>query len=359
MRSIAYIAAWEINRDGVSKKIRSQLEALGKFGETSLVSLHYPDFLEHLKPRKVFMNLYNQTFFQWHAIRASAASEIIYYRYAPQNIAFNCYIALMSRGKTLIVENNTNNISEFRAGGRRISGMLNRLFEPRVYRRADAVVAFTRELAAYVRELAGPSTRVVMLTNGYDENWVQTGTPERLANWEARLLSFKGARKLAVFVGHPAAWHGIDKILTIGQNNPDWALVMIGPHIRERYGHLLDSGSAERFLFLDELDTADLSCVYRFCDLALGSFAMERKGMSEAASLKVREYVFYDLPVVIGHYDAISEICEGVRVVNPDDLSLSLTEMYRSLPIGITEKQALTWRAQIERLMHEMEVATL
>jgi hypothetical protein len=39
------------------------------------------------------------------------------------------------------------------------------------------------------------------------------------------------------------------------------------------------------------------------CDLGLGTLALYRKGMREASPLKVREYLAYGLPTVIGYDD--------------------------------------------------------
>ena len=38
-------------------------------------------------------------------------------------------------------------------------------------------------------------------------------------------------------------------------------------------------------------------------DVAIGTLALHRKGMSEACALKTRQYLAYGLPVVLGHED--------------------------------------------------------
>ena len=43
--------------------------------------------------------------------------------------------------------------------------------------------------------------------------------------------------------------------------------------------------------------------LYKKMDIAIGTLALHRKKMEEASPLKVREYVAYGLPVIIGYID--------------------------------------------------------
>lgn len=353
-RRIAYIYTAPLKSDGVSKKVLSQARALSTYGPLEFISFKYPvKWLERFKPLRV---LYNQTVFQLRAIRASIRADIVYYRYAAQNFLLNTFFACGGARHSLVLENNTNNQAEFITKRLLATAALNFLFERALTRRADLNVALTEELKRYVQDLADGSSRVVTITNGYDPRWVITPSEAGLQKWNERLGQLRSSYNLAVFVGYSEVWHGVDRIIELIRHQSNWALVLVGPGLEQSYGHMVEGDLIGRIAFLGEQVSEDLVCIYSMCDLALGSFALERKGMREAAPLKVREYLFYGLPVVIGYRDPIADECPRMQEIDPSDSSISLDALLKTLASNNFDGlERLTWDHQMSRVIATLD----
>jgi glycosyltransferase involved in cell wall biosynthesis len=117
---------------------------------------------------------------------------------------------------------------------------------------------------------------------------------------------------IAFVSGKFAPWHGLDRLLqAFDQESPDLPLTV----------HLIGRLSQAQKDAAQKLDTANVTIIchgymalrdYRdilsICDVGLDSLALDRKGLSEAAALKVREYLAQGLPVYSAFHDtAISQ----------------------------------------------------
>lgn len=101
-----------------------------------------------------------------------------------------------------------------------------------------------------------------------------------------------------VFIGHAGYnWHGLDKIIKLAQIKKEWQFDLIGisksdldfiPQNVETHGVMARS---------------EYEGIFEQADCALGTLALHRKGMNEASPLKVREYLAYGLPIIIGYAD--------------------------------------------------------
>lgn len=110
-------------------------------------------------------------------------------------------------------------------------------------------------------------------------------------------LPVSKAPHLLFITGYPALWQGIDKVIFLAKQFPQWVFHGVGltaddipqlPRNVHCYGRLS----------LDEyLPIAAQACV------GLGTLALHRKGLNEASPLKTREYLALGLPVIIGYQD--------------------------------------------------------
>lgn len=101
------------------------------------------------------------------------------------------------------------------------------------------------------------------------------------------------------FMGSPdQAWHGIDKIVSFAKKTIgklEFHILGIDkpkdshevPNIRY-YGYVQPD---EFYKYLPEFD------------IGIGTLALHRKGMDEASSLKVRDYLAFGFPIIIGYQD--------------------------------------------------------
>lgn len=115
-------------------------------------------------------------------------------------------------------------------------------------------------------------------------------------------------------------WHGLDILLnSIKNSDKSFVLHLVGK-LSERDFRLAQEDS--RIVIHDTLNKYELAEVMSVCCLGLGSFALNRKGMEEACTLKVRDYFLHGLPVYSGHKDAFPDGFEYYKfgLANIDDI---------------------------------------
>ncbi|MRR20911.1 glycosyltransferase, partial [bacterium] len=99
-----------------------------------------------------------------------------------------------------------------------------------------------------------------------------------------------------------SGWHGLDRILDALEQEEEeaWELHLAGrlPEDLQQRVARLKSVISHGHLGRDELRKLYLSC-----HVGLSSFSLERMGLTQATTLKVREYLSLGLPVVLGHVD--------------------------------------------------------
>lgn len=96
-------------------------------------------------------------------------------------------------------------------------------------------------------------------------------------------------------------WHGLDLLLkSIQKDNSEFILHVIGKV--EDWQKDIVKGDP-RVVFHGLKTTHEIQNISEKCWLGLSSFSLDRKGMQEACTLKVREYLSMGLPVYSGHRD--------------------------------------------------------
>ncbi len=101
-----------------------------------------------------------------------------------------------------------------------------------------------------------------------------------------------------VFLGSPGQpWHGVDKVLAMARRFPQWHFDIIGPRQRD-FPAAPPNAHFHGFLSVEAYRP-----LIAQADVAIGSLALHRVGIHEASPLKVREYLAWGLPVIIGYQD--------------------------------------------------------
>ena len=140
-------------------------------------------------------------------------------------------------------------------------------------------------------------------------------------------------RPAAAFLGSMRqVWHGVDKLAWLAEALPDVDFEVVGydEHwLREAIGSPIPPNMhAHGKLVRDEFEPVLARCV-----IAFGTLALHRKQMNEACPLKVREYLAFGLPVVIGYDDTDLTGIEPwwlLRVPNAEDNVRQNAERIRS-----------------------------
>ena len=110
----------------------------------------------------------------------------------------------------------------------------------------------------------------------------------------------------AFICGEFTDWHGLDLFFDAVENSDGTVLRihLIGKLLPKQKERLMASEKLQKaFLTYGVLGTQEYIPILEKCDFGIGSFALFRKGLEEASTLKVREYLAMGLPVYSGHKD--------------------------------------------------------
>lgn len=100
-------------------------------------------------------------------------------------------------------------------------------------------------------------------------------------------------------------WHGLDRLLAAFKKvDHDVVLHVVGELSNDDHVAALKD---KRVVLHGMLSSAEIRDLSGQCCLGLSSFALDRKGMREACTLKVREYLMMGLPVAAGHKEIFPE----------------------------------------------------
>ncbi len=128
---------------------------------------------------------------------------------------------------------------------------------------------------------------------------------------------FRGDTPEFLFMaGAFSAWHGLDLLLdSLEKSKVSFKLHLVG----KVYEPDLSRASADtRVVLHGNLSTDEIRHLASSCWLGLSSFGLHRKNMTEACTLKVREYLMMGLPVYLGHNDVIKYDNEYLRIGHAD-----------------------------------------
>ena len=135
-----------------------------------------------------------------------------------------------------------------------------------------------------------------------------------------------------VFIASNASpWHGTEKLITIAQAYPDWGIHLIGDTGLE------DKNNPPNIYCHGKLKHQDYTKIMQTADVAIAGIAAYTKNANEASALKVREYLAYGIPVILGHIDT------DFSDKKPFILNLPNTIDNVDANLGIIENFVLNW----------------
>lgn len=166
---------------------------------------------------------------------------------------------------------------------------------------ARAIVGVTPEIAAYECQIHNVKKKALFYPNGIDLRDVPLLQDDR------HPLDLN----IAFVCGKFSSWHGLDLLLDAAREaDKNFLGVRVFIHLignlsppQQRMVASFDNG----IVFIDHGHMAkeDYLSVLSKCDVALGSLALFRKNISDATTLKVREYLAMGLPVIASsHHDS-------------------------------------------------------
>ncbi len=150
---------------------------------------------------------------------------------------------------------------------------------------AQGAIALTEEIAQSIRPFQD-SVKVI-----------SNGIPETSRRAEKRRSS-NDIPVLGMLVSGGYSWNGIDKLVTFARQHQDVRIEIIGGGDSLALMTLPQNVITHRYL-----DGSQLSNALDRFDVGVGTLALHRKGMTEACTLKVREYLAEGIPIVLGYHD--------------------------------------------------------
>jgi glycosyltransferase involved in cell wall biosynthesis len=122
--------------------------------------------------------------------------------------------------------------------------------------------------------------------------------------------------ELLFIASHFAPWHGLDRLLeSLPGSDAPFILHLVG---RLSAADKAAAAADSRIKLHGWLDSISIQTLSRKCWLGLSSFALDRNGMQQACTLKVREYLYHGLPVYANYKDVFPEEFRYYRTGNPD-----------------------------------------
>ena len=292
---IAYIISSDIARyRGSTLKVKNQAETWKSLGhEVEIFSLT-PDNAEpliattrHVKRSNPFLD----KFIPYRKFIADVDlfnPDIVYFRYSLPNATFK----RLQRKYPSVIEINTDDRTEYkrlfieRRGLKNLFlWLLNSLLRTGFLKRTDGLVAVTKELSEKpaFRKL-NSNIRVVPNSVSLDASPLKKNDD---SNGPVKLF----------FIGSPGLrWHGTDKLEQLADLfKNELEIHIVGGNGKSKknlfwYGYL----SEEEYLK-----------ILSRCHICIGTLSLYRKGLNEACPLKVREYLKYGFPIILGYRDTV------------------------------------------------------
>jgi hypothetical protein len=212
--------------------------------------------------------------------------DIVYMRYTFWNKTF---YKILKKYK-VIVELNSLDLPELLLNLKKKKGikeivyyLLFKLLRNNVLSNVDGIVSVTYEIMEHPiykkfnkKSVCVPNS---ILLNRYEVNKIENNKNEKISLF---------------FMGTPnQPWHGIDFIVKMAENLPQYNFHIVGMKGDNRK-NLFWHGYLKKEEYLE---------ILKKCHICIGTLALYRKNMKEACPLKVREYLAYGYPIIIGYED--------------------------------------------------------
>jgi len=230
-------------------------------------------------------------FYYWLDSQA-AAYDLIVLRHSVYTFDEGAFIARSP--KPVFLVHHTLEVPELRHGRGRLGPLLAVLESAsgaRALRRAAGAIVMTPEIGRYEQGRVRQPLPTFVYPNG-----LRTASARRFADRRDA-----GLPELLFVASEFVPWHGLDLVVAAaGRSSAAFRVHLVG---KLSDAQLESVQGDSRFVVHGVLDQGGIAAVADACTVGLGSFALERKDMRQACTLKVREYLAGGLPVYAGHED--------------------------------------------------------
>lgn len=311
---IAYII--EVNpylNSGIVKKIKDQTAFWKQQGhdvKTHIIWPYHKNEKKHLQGEvfsDMFVNALPNGFVKTYLTKITGISrvsrqltsfnpDIVYIR---QNIWYPGLTSVLSKYRT-ILEINSVDFMEMKF----YSSLKRRVYmfgKNRILNVAKGIIAVSPDILQHYTSLKIPST---VVSNGIN---LSSFITRKNAEVESNVnLVFVGSKNME--------WHGLDRVLDLAKEFEQYNFIVVG---YDKKGFLADT--PRNVTFCGWVDENELQRIYEKCHFGIGSFGNFLVGKNVDSTLKVREYLAYGLPVILGHHDVDFIESEFVLKITKED----------------------------------------
>lgn len=316
---IAYIMKHDITKDsGVTKKVLDQVYEWKKQGNEVEVFCRVPQkgdsILSYAKQYNQMGAVKDKLFLYDKLLKDLKAykPDLVYIRFEIWTITYH---NILSNYKTVFELNSYNLCESFLRFREQktlklfVSFLMTWIINRYALKKVHGIIAVTTEIA---REISNKfNMPVLCIPNSINlKNCKQI---KRKKNASARIGLF--------FIGSAnQSWQGVDIISDLAKIFPEYDFHIVGNEGKNT-GNLFWYGYLHQVQYLD---------ILKKCHICIGTLALHRKKMREACPIKVREYLAYGYPVIIGYKDTAF-----VNIELPDYILKINTESNSVLPEDI------------------------
>lgn len=260
-------------------------------------------------------------------------------------------IALRTISPPVLSVHHTLEVPELRASGSAgpPKALLEQIIGPASISATRAIVGVTGEICAYQQSRVKRHMPALVYPNGV---WFSEADNPSVDDERGVHIP-----ELLFIASYFAPWHGLDRLLqAVKASNRDFILHLVGRLPQDQ----LDTASSDlRIKCHGVLDISRIRALSARCWLGLSSFALDRNGLSEACTLKVREYLASGIPVYAGHKDVFPDDFEFFRQGQPlvDEILEYAHKMrrYERNSVRAAARSHIDKRVLVEELFYEMQ----
>jgi len=296
---IAYILDDDISQEtGIVKKIKSKITIWQDLGHDVKVFSLRSKSCDSVISNSVIIsqftnqsNLFQKFYRQFKNSKilekhlAIFQPDIIYIRYMKY---YPNLVKVLKKHAPYIVEINSNDVEEEKLN-RKIVYFYNILTRGYFLRNATAFLSVSKELAKH-SNFSKYMKPTLTIGNGFDFTSVKKYKKEYNDPLEF------------IFIGTPGqVWHGIDKIIFLAQELPEYSFHIVGPSAEEI--DMYCEKKPENVIIHGYCDQEYVENLILKSDIGISTLALHRKNMNEASPLKSRQYLAHGLPIIVGYED--------------------------------------------------------
>lgn len=231
-----------------------------------------------------------------------------------------------------------------------------KLLQRRYFKKIDGLITITDEIAEYEHQF-NPNTKTYTIGNGYSGIM---NSSKRIDDETIDLL----------FVGSPGQpWHNIERLLKSYDNyitstgdKVTFKIHIVGME-KNDIEYQTKNGNVIFYGYIS--NSEELSRIYQKADIGVGTLGFYKKNMDEAAPLKVREYLSYGLPIIVGYKDVdlSKDLPFVMQVENSDEIIdfLKIKQFYKDYKRYSSEEEVkkyctknLSWDKKCKEILNFM-----